>query len=154
MNDYFRAVFLPHWSATVIEGLARTDPEFDAYFDAWNRPLDLLIYFNSRGDYTTAIKTLLDRGADANNVNSSRECVLEFCKRPEDVALLATYGAEPDLVRQPTAYYGVNQAYWEAGGTMVRHDKHWELRRAVQVIVLAHPRLCEDLARLVVELTQ
>ena len=150
MNLYLQSFDYPR-NATILEKLARTDPDYDVE-QGDMRPLDVLLSDNMHGNYTSAITILLDRGADVNHLNRFRRCALSFCQRASDVALLARYGADPDLVHRPT-WQELEIAYFDAGRMVSHRCKPWNWRHDMNVVVLAFPGLCEDLARLVVELT-
>ena len=147
MNDYLeRAPF--QWVASELEEIARTDPDFDVSRQNGMRPLIDLLGYNRRGKYTGAITILLDRGARVDPERHRWVCPLENCYTAADVELLVRYGADVSRARYLTGG-DMRWALCDAG-----HNTWSYLSTTGLMMVLAHPRFCEDLARLVVELAQ
>ena len=140
------------FDAARLEELARTDPDFDTDTDGLC-PLARLLWYNEDGSYTKAIMILLDRGARVNHVNVHGNCALVFCRNRSDFNMLISRGADVDLVAPVLPRLDITDALFEAGLSRA-HPVRRRVQKEVGLVVLASPRLCEDLARLVVELTQ
>ena len=157
MNQYLH-LHTNEWNRARIEELAITDPDFDVRPPGHLQPLKYLLWNNISGIYTKAITILLDRGARVNPVLRDRGArvnpvgqehgTLDYATTREDVNLLIRYGADVNHVRYP---YGseVTTALCDAGYATWSYRKPTVLR-----MILAWERVAEDLARLVVELTQ
>ena len=148
MNAYIESRLSREWNAAALEEIAQIDPDFDRARHHGFRPLQWLLHYNERGLMHKAIETLLHRGARVDFPCDTGFVPLSYAANLADFDLLVRYGADVTLVRDQS-----RQWVWEAGGDGGSHGFTHHARE-VKVMVLASPRLCEDLARTIIELTQ
>ena len=146
MNAYIESRLSREWNAAALEEIALSDPDFDVE-SFGRRPLHWMLSCNISGRMSGVVKILLDRGASVDKHDVLGNTPLMEAMTKHDFDLLIKYGADVTGARENADLCWV----YEAGAP--GWEKGWP-RRTIAYAVLASPRLCEDLARTIIELTQ
>ena len=100
-------------------------------------------------NFTSLVRTMLERGADPDVRDGMGNTVLRETISAKSFALLIAYGIDMNARNwEGTVLAATTPDYWAGASIETPRQRH------VEKAVLASRRLCEDVARMLVEMTQ